>query len=162
MFRYVLSIAATAMLCACSHSESKDIEQIAYDYAMATSEYRLDDAEQYVTVETRNTSFPIMRQLAEAVGEEYLAADSPATVVITKIMKVNDTVAKAVYHKTTPQKDFTDTLRLRKRDGQWLIHMPSHITKSPAQSANPDTTRDRVVRNFTLPNNAIKQKQTKK
>lgn len=154
-FLLTLPIAAMAMLGACGHSESKSIKQTAYDYAMATSEYRLDDAERYVTTETRNTSIPIMRQLAEAVGEEYIAADTPATVVITKVLTVNDTVAKAVFHKTTPQKDFTDTLRLRKRNGQWLIHMPTHVMKAPATAA--DTTKGGKVQKFTLSNNAIKQ-----
>ena len=54
----------------------------------------------------------------------YIAKDTPASIEIISTNILSDSSALVVYHKTTPIKDFTDTLELRKRDGNWLAHSP--------------------------------------
>ena len=92
--------------------------------------YNIDEAEPYATPETRNTTLVIARHLVQAVDSSYIISDTPAKIKILDIEIYNDTQAYAVYRKTTPIKDFYDTLYLRKRDGDWYAHVLSPVPNS--------------------------------
>lgn len=119
-----LTIAIGMLLAACGNNENRLIEETAYNYTFAMANYNVDQAEPYATEETKNTTFVMAKKLMTAVGNNYIASDTPAKIEIENVEKKNDTVAIAIYHKTTPIKDFSDTLNLRKRNGQWLAHAP--------------------------------------
>lgn len=106
-------------------------QQVAYAYSYAMANYQVDDAAEYATEETKNTTLIKARSLMKAVGEAYIQSDTPAEIEITSIELTTDTTAIATYHKTTPIKDLTGTLELRKRDGKWLAHIPLKETKIP-------------------------------
>jgi hypothetical protein len=106
------------------------IEETAYNYTFAMANYNVDQAEPYATEETKNTTFVMAKKLMQAVGNDYIASDTPAKIEIVNVEKKNDTVAIAIYHKTTPIKDFSDTLNLRKRNSQWLAHAPISKVKT--------------------------------
>lgn len=110
------------LIIGCS-SESHQIETVAYDYCLATANYDIDRAEAFCTEETRRTTLTTARRLLSLVDSSFIASDTPAHIDITAVRQTSDTTAIAVYHKTTPIKDFSDTLELRKRNGQWLAHM---------------------------------------
>lgn len=104
--------------------DKSDIEKVAYNYCMETSRYNFEEAEQYCTDETKETTLLLAKELMSMVDTGYIAKDSPAFVEILLTDKLSDTSAVAVYHKKTPIKDFVDTIALRKRDGSWLVHAP--------------------------------------
>lgn len=106
-------------------------QQVAYAYSYAMANYQVDDAAEYATEETKNTTLVKARTLMNAVGNEYIKSDTPAEIEITNIELMSDTVAIATYHKTTPIKDMTGTLELRKRNGEWLAHIPLKETQMP-------------------------------
>lgn len=108
-------------------NEQKAVEKSAYNYSYAMANYNVDEAEPYATEETRNTTLVLARRLLKAVDSSYIASDTPAKIKILKVDIANDTEAIAVYHKTSPRKDFSDTLYLRKRDGGWYAHVLSAI-----------------------------------
>lgn len=128
-------LASVALLSAsCRPSEKQTIEKVAGDYALATSNYQLDEAEAYCTKETSESTLRIGRFLISQIDTAYILSDTPATVEILESAVTSDTTAYAVYHKKTPIKDFVDTLNLRRRDGQWLVHEP--VKKIPKKD-NP-------------------------
>lgn len=100
------------------------VQQVAYAYSYALANYHVDEAEEYATEETKSTTLVKARSLVKAVGDEYIQSDTPAEIEITDVELQSDTVAIATYHKTTPIKDITGTLELRKRDGEWFAHSP--------------------------------------
>ena len=80
----------------------------------------------------------------------YIKSDTPATIDIIDVKMVNDTCAVATYHKITPQKDFSDTLQLRKRDGKWYAHVLPKMAEEPVQKA--DTTKEgKEIKSFREP-----------
>ena len=125
----LLTATIALLLFSCS-TERKKIERNAYNYAYAMANYNIDEAEPYATPETRNTTLVIARRLVQAVDSSYIISDTPAQIKILDIEIYNDTQAYALYHKTTPIKDFCDTLYLRKRDGNWYAHVLSPVPNS--------------------------------
>ncbi|MBP3740143.1 MAG: nuclear transport factor 2 family protein [Bacteroidales bacterium] len=119
-------------LAACD-SEKSRIEQSAYKYSIAVANYDIDGAEDYCTVETSNTFLKTARYLLQFVDSSYMASDTPATIEIVSVNQLSDTTAAVVFHKQTPIKDFSDTLRMRKRDGKWLAHSPIEKNHTIAQ-----------------------------
>lgn len=112
------------LLCHSCKNEEQVVQQVAYAYSYAMANYRVDEAEQYATEETRNTTLIKARSLMQSVGDVYIQSDTPAEIEITNVELKSDTVAIATYHKTTPIKDMTGTLELRKREGEWYAHIP--------------------------------------
>lgn len=128
----MLCMLAPFLFMSCKNDEQM-AQQVAYSYLYAMANYQVDNAEEYATEETRNTTLVKARSLVKAVGEAYIQSDTPAEIEITGIELQNDTVAIASYHKTTPIKDMTGTQELRKRNGQWYAHIPLKITELPEQ-----------------------------
>lgn len=123
-------IAATCLMAACESNNEKAAKQVALNYASAMANYNIDKAESYITPESKETIHRA-RVILKAVGPDYVKQDTPATVEITSIDIVDDTIAKAVYHKTTPLKDFSDTLELRRRNSIWYAHCPLEYVPIP-------------------------------
>lgn len=122
MRRLCITLAAVLGLAACA-KEEKVVEQVAYDYSIAMANYRIDDAEPYVTEETLPT-LDFLRRLVKEVPSEYIERDTPVTIEITQVSLTSDTTAWAHYHKTTPNKDFRDSIPMVRREGKWRIHIP--------------------------------------
>lgn len=119
----IVPLLAALCLMACNN-ETKEIKQVAYNYCMATANYRIDEAEQYCTEETSNTTLVMARYLISLVDTAFIASNTPAEISIEKIECLNDTTAVVTYHNTTPIKSYSNTVDLRKRDGQWFVHLP--------------------------------------
>ncbi len=124
MKRTILVPIVALLITACNSSspEKESIEQAAYNYCVATSNYDLDAAEAFCTEETAKHTLAVGRHLLTLVDSSYIASDTPATIEIKSVKQLSDTSAYAVYHKQTPRKDYVDTMQMRKRDGQWLAH----------------------------------------
>lgn len=121
-----------ALCCSCNN-EKEQIQQAAYGYSIAMANYDIDGAEPFCTEETSTTMLSTARYLLQFVDSSYIAADTPATIEIVSVKQMSDTTACAVFRKTTPIKDFSDTLELRKRDGKWLAHAPIIKNNAAAQ-----------------------------
>lgn len=124
-------ISGIILLCHSCKNEEQMVQQVAYAYSYAMANYHVDEAEQYATEETRTTTLVKAKSLVEAVGDAYIQSDTPAEIEITNVEFKSDTVAIATYHKTTPIKDMTGTLELRKRDGDWYAHTPLKVVTLP-------------------------------
>ena len=98
-------MSALALMSACSNDE-KEIREVAYNYSYALANYKIEDATQYCTKETQETSLAYGLELMKGVSAEYIASDTPATIEIEGIEMTSDTTATAQYHKKTPIKDF--------------------------------------------------------
>ena len=105
-------------------NDKNGIISAAYGYCMATSQYDFEEAEQYCTMETQNTTLLVAKDVMSMLDTGYVTKDSPVSIEILSTVEKSDTLALAIYHKITPIKDFTDTLELRKRNGKWLVHSP--------------------------------------
>lgn len=129
-----LLLLTTTLFFSCNENK-KAVKTIAYEYAKYTSNYQVKEASRYATEETRNTTLVMAEQLIQSVGEEYIKSDTPAQVEITSVEIIDDTIAYAIYHKTTPIKNFSDTLWLRQRNGEWLVHVPLPIVHQSKKKA---------------------------
>lgn len=132
--------------CCCKH-EQKMVEKAAYEYSYAMANYQVDEAEKYATEETKSTTLNMARKIVKMVDSNYIKSDTPATIDIIDVKLVNDTCAVATYHKITPQKDFSDTLQLRKRDGKWYAHVIPQMREEPEQNA-PVTKDGKEIKTF--------------
>ena len=103
---------------------SDEIRDVAFEYCLATSEYRFDDANSFCTDETKNTTLLVAKNIVALLDTAYYEKDAPVKIEIISVVSTSDTSAYAVYHKKTPIKDYTDTLEMRKRDDRWLAHAP--------------------------------------
>lgn len=126
----ICCLAAAALAAMACHNDEREIRKTAYNYSYAMANYRVDDAEKYATTETKETTLIGARNMMKRIGDEYIASDTPAKIEIIGWGLTSDTTAYAVYHKTTPIKNFADTLLLIKRDGQWQAHAPLPIIKT--------------------------------
>lgn len=126
-----LALLATALLLTACASDEEKIEKAAYKYSYAMANYNVDGAEKYATPETVETTLNTARGLLPMVDTNYIKSDTPATIEITNIQIVDDTSAVVTYHKTTPIKDFSATLDVRKRHGRWLAHSPIPVIEAP-------------------------------
>ena len=126
----ILLLTAGLTMAACTSDEEK-IEKAAYKYSYAMANYDVDGAEKYATPETRETTLMTARGLLTVVDTNYIKSDTPATIEIRHIQMVDDTSAVATYHKTTPIKNFSATLDVRKRHGRWLAHSPIPVVEAP-------------------------------
>lgn len=141
IMKRTLLLASAILLFSCSSNKS-DVRQAAYDYCFAMANYDVDRAEQYATKETREVTLIMARNLVKAVGKDYIASDTPASIEIQSVRIDNDTIAHATYHKVTPIKDFVDTLELRKRDGVWLAHALVPTVKH--DQPNTDNSKSKI------------------
>lgn len=123
-------LAAALLLTGCASDEEK-IERAAYRYSYAMANYDVDGAERYATRETRETTLTMARQLLLMVDSSYIKSDTPATIEIRHIWMADDSSAVVTYHKTTPIKDFSATLDMRKRGHRWLAHNPVRSVEAP-------------------------------
>ena len=126
-----LALLATALLLTACASDEEKIEKAAYKYSYAMANYDVDGAEKYATPETVETTLNTARGLLTIVDTNYIKSDTPASIEITNIQIVDDTSAVVTYHKTTPIKDFSATLDVRKRHGRWLAHSPIPVIEAP-------------------------------
>lgn len=128
MKKIALAIMATAVFtcCGCKH-EQKMVEKAAYQYSYAMANYNVDEAAKYATEETKNTTLKIAKSLVQRVDSSYIKSDTPANIEIINVEMVNDSMAVAVYHKKTPLKDFSGTVDMRKRNGQWYAHVTPRV-----------------------------------
>jgi hypothetical protein len=122
----VLMAVAVFACCGCKH-EMKMVEKAAYEYSYAMANYDVDEAAKYATEETQNTILKTAKSLLQRVDSSYIKSDTPAKIEIIKVDMVNDSMAVAVYHKQTPLKDFSGTVDMRKRNGQWYAHVTPRI-----------------------------------
>lgn len=136
---------ATALLLTACTSDEKKIEKAAYKYSYAMANYDVEGAEKYATPETRATTLETARQLIPMVDSNYIKSDTPASIEIRHIWMVDDTSAVVTYHKTTPIKDFSATVDVRKRDGRWLAHkpIPTIDAEPPAEAADAVPSGDK-------------------
>lgn len=146
----VLSLLLLFILCSACKTEKNKIMDIAYKYSFAMANYQIDEAEPYATIETQSTTLKKARILIEAIDEEYIKSDTPASIVITNVTIVDDTSAFAIYHKVTPIKDFSDTLDLRKRDGQWKAHAPIPIVSSSKSKIPIQTKNGKIIKEYPI------------
>lgn len=121
-------------------SETQKIEHVAYKYAYAMANYNVDDAEKYASAETMAT-ITRAREYITKVVPGYIESDTPAKIEITKVCIVDDTTAYTIYHKTTPLKDFSDTLWVKKEVNCWKAHAPIMKIRRPANDSIDTTER---------------------
>ena len=121
--------ACIAFLCIGCTSTQDLVEDVAYKYSYAMANYDVDQAEQYADDETKRTTITTGRGMLTLVDSNYIKSDTPANIEIIATEMTSDTSAVVTYHKTTPIKDFTGTVEVRKRNGEWLVHSPTRVHK---------------------------------
>jgi len=147
-FSSILLLSAVILLSTGCNREEKKARNIGYRYAYAMSNYQIDEAAQYATEETKNTTLVMAKRLTQAVGEAYVKSDTPAKVKITGFTFENDTSAVITFHKTTPIKNLDFPLLMRKRNGQWMVHDTIPVRKDVEE---PDINDSSAIRQFIVP-----------
>lgn len=143
-FSFILCLSALALLLAGCDRNEKQARKVGYNYAYAMANYRVQEAAQYATEETKNTTLVIAQRLTDAVGEEYVKSDTPAKVEIVKYSQLDDTTAVIEFHKTTPIKNSNFPLLMRKRNGQWMAHdtIPTHKDTELTETMEPSVKKN--------------------
>lgn len=121
--RKIIIILVLLVIFVSCNRETKKIENTARAYLEALANYRVDEAKDYATMETCNTTLLISEQLLTMVDTAYILSDTPATIDIQEVVIENDSVSVVKYVKNTPLKhDMKGELCLVKRNNQWLAH----------------------------------------
>lgn len=81
---------------------------------------RLNAITDCCTPETAEGLRIIQKRVLPQLDSDYLRQNSQAEVKITGIEMEGDTIAKVAWWKKSPTDTFSDTLKMVKRDGQWL------------------------------------------
>ena len=106
----------------CKRDEKKACE-VGYKYADAMANYKVKEASQYATEETKNTTLVMAGHILQRVDSSYILSDTPAKVEIVKYSRLDDSSAVIDFRKNTPaKKNFEFSLLMRKRNGQWMAH----------------------------------------
>jgi len=147
-YSFILLLSAIILLSTGCNQEEKKARDIGYRYAYAMANYQVDEAAQYATEETKNTTLVMAKTLTKAVGEAYVKSDTPAKVEIIDFTFENDTSAVINFHKTTPIKDMKYPLLMRKRNGQWMAHDTIPVHEDTEEDETNDTS---AIRQFIVP-----------
>lgn len=118
--RIIFCLAIISLLYNACTTEKRRVEHAAMGYLEATSAYDIDRACHYCTSETAEGLRIIQKRVLPQLDAAYLRQNSQAEVKITGIELDGDSIAKVAWWKKSPTDTFSDTLKLVKRDGQWL------------------------------------------
>lgn len=132
MRRQLTTLLAAGLVCltAACDSDKKEIARVAQGYLEATGNYRIDEAMPYANQETRETTLTYLRDnLIPDTPQEYIDANTPATIVIDEIVQIDDT-AVVFYTKTTPIKEVESEILVVREEGGWLVSIPMEIPDS--------------------------------
>lgn len=144
-FPLILCLSALALLLVGCDRNEKQARKVGYNYAYAMANYRVQEAAQYATEETKNTTLVIAQRLTDAVGEEYIKSDTPAKVEIVKVNRIDDTTTVIDFIKNTPiKKDVKFSSLIRKRNGRWLVHdtIPTHNDTEMTGTMEPSVKKN--------------------
>lgn len=90
--------------------------------------YEFDDAWEYATAETQNTTLKLFRDvIMPGTDMDYVNSNRPATITITSVEIDSDTTAVAHFHKSTPIQEQDGMIELRLRNGNWYVYQPIEI-----------------------------------
>lgn len=124
---FFCAFAITSLL-SCCKSEKSLIEQSAMGYLTAMGNYKISEAEPYATEETiENTLHAIEKYIMPNLDPNVIKQNTPATIEITDINIVNDTIAEVVYKKTTPIQIQEGKLDMVKRGDEWKAQVSIQI-----------------------------------
>jgi hypothetical protein len=124
---FFCAFAITSLL-SCCKSEKSLIEQSAMGYLTAMGNYKISEAEPYATEETiENTLHAIEKYIMPNLDPNVIKQNTPATIEITDINIVNDTIAEVVYKKTTPIQVQEGKLDMVKRGDEWKAQVSIQI-----------------------------------
>lgn len=124
---FFCAFAITSLL-SCCKSEKSLIEQSAMGYLTAMGNYKISEAEPYATEETiENTLHAIEKYIMPNLDSNVIKQNTPATIEITDINIVNDTIAEVVYKKTTPIQVQEGKLDMVKRGDEWKAQVSIQI-----------------------------------
>lgn len=132
-----MALTVVGSSCGTNRNGVAGVKKAAYGYLMAMANYKVDEAVPYCTIETQKGVLAKSREMVIQMNlsdSTYIKKDTPARIEILSVEMINDTAAIAHYHKTTPfPKDMNGQIDLVKRDGKWLVHIP---TKEPEGAKN--------------------------
>lgn len=145
-------LAGIIILAACSHQKEKDeIARVAYGYLEAMGNYRINDAAEYSSKGTCETTIPVFNKMMEISDSAKLMENTPAEIEITGVSILSDTTARAYFNKHTPITEQTDSVLLILEDGRWLVDVrilpPSFLTPQEL----PRDSADNVIRERARP-----------
>ena len=124
---FFCAFAITSLL-SCCKSEKSLIEQSAMGYLTAMGNYKISEAEPYATEETiENTLHAIEKYIMPNLDPNVIKQNTPATIEITDITIVTDTIAEVVYKKTTPIQVQEGKLDMVKRGDEWKAQVSIQI-----------------------------------
>ena len=118
--RIIFCFAIISLVCNACTTEKRRVERVAMGYLEATSAYDIDRACHYCTPETAEGLRIIQKRVLPQLDADYLKQNSQAEVKITGVELEGDSIANVAWWKKSPIDTFSDTLKLVKRDGQWL------------------------------------------
>ena len=135
------------LIAACS-SANKEIKEIAQKYLDATGCYDIPEACRYCTPETANGLRTLDTTLMLLVDSTFIQQNTPATIHITNLTMVCDSVATITYHKKTPIQEFDGELKMVLRGGQWMAHAPIKMPpmlRQQHQTLDPQSIEEKIA-----------------
>lgn len=117
---FVLAGALLFLGCA-DKQQKKEVERAAYGYLDAMGNYRINDAAEFSSSGTRETTIKVFNRMMGICDSAKLMENTPAEITITGVRILDDTTARAYFHKHTPITEQTDSVKLILEDGHWLV-----------------------------------------
>lgn len=144
----VFSLALTS--CHRNLFDEDEIRTNALGYMQAVGDYNFDDAIPYCTRHTRENTLVFFKYLLQHSDTSFVNSNRPSVFTIHRITQLDDTTASVYYHKSTPIKEFDDTLLVVYEDGQWLADV--HLANVPYMSELKKGRKsvDEFPRHFTI------------
>lgn len=144
----ILVLSILLLIAASCNSPERQLRHTAQKYLDATGEYNIDEACLYCTEETKTGLRTIEQTLMTMLDSSYIKQNTPARIKITSIEIIDDTSAIVAYHKKTPIEESDGTIKMRKRKGIWLTHMPikvPSIIRQENQNINYDSLEAKIA-----------------
>lgn len=133
LFIFILTIASC-------NSDKKQIIKVAQGYLDATGNYRIEEAYQYASKQTQETTLPYITDYIMPVTDTaFLASNVPATIDIDSLVIGNDT-AWVAYTKKTPIKRLNNIICLIKEEGRWVVDVPLVVPQAIKVGADGTAT----------------------
>ena len=118
----ILISLASLTACTTKSKDQKAIEQVAYNYLDAMANYRIDEAEQYASHATVESSIKLAKFFMTMADSNFVTRNTPGKVEITDCYMSNDSTAVVKYHKTSPSGETNDSIWVIKEEGKWMAH----------------------------------------
>ncbi len=147
----VLPIVLSAVVLFSCNSEKREVERVAQAYLDAETNFKIDEARQYVDGEEMTSALNMIENFVMPnIEKSVLDSLLPNKVKIKNTEMFADTAAVVSFHSTNPKQESDAQILMRKIDGSWKVVAqgekvslePQPVPQQPQPAAVPAEVPD--------------------